>query len=305
MPDDFEAKIIPELQLACGNRALTCLEAMQQPSPTPTNPQAAAHLYDLVRDFVRASGQRIRGRAGKLQDIGQAKQYLTEEDLRIENELAELLAQHAPDHVLLAEESHFEAADDAEHLWVCDPISGTHTFLAGLAHFGIVVAHVHRGEPMFALVLDPSTNELFEAHRGQGATCNGQAIRVNDAKPFAKEGPRITYNLTYNYVDPQEAAQVFGRLTRQPGEFDLYRNTNSFGVNLCHVACGRYDGVVALTKDAFPEVAGGLILREAGGAFTTFAGDQRIRPADRRFLGGSKRAFGALREALIPEAYSE
>ena len=273
------------------------------PPPSPIAPEQGAftHLYDQVRSFVQASGHRIRGRAGNLEDIGQAKQFLTEEDLRIESELAELLAKSAPAHVLLAEERHFEAADDADDLWVCDPISGTHTFLAGLAHFGIVVAHVHRGEPVFALVLDPSTNELFEAHRGQGATCNGKAIHVNDGRPFAKEGPRITYNLTYNYEDPQEAARVFARLTGQPGEFDLYRNTNSFGVNLCHVACGRYDGVVALTKDAFPEVAGAMILREAGGAFTTFAGDARIRPADRRFLGGSKRAFDALRGALIEE----
>ena len=272
---------------------------MQPLSPTNPSHGPFAALYDQVRQFVQASGQRIRGRAGKLQDIGQAKQYLTEEDLRIENELAELLARSAPAHVLLAEEKHFEAADDAQDLWVCDPISGTHTFLAGLAHFGIVVAHVHRGEPVFALVLDPSTNELFEAHLGQGATCNGNPIHVNDQLPFAKEGPRITYNLTYNYADPQEASRVFARLTGQPGDFDLYRNTNSFGVNLCHVACGRYDGVVALTKDAFPEVAGGLILREAGGVFTTFAGAPRIRPSDRRFLGGSRRVHKALHEALI------
>ncbi len=255
-------------------------------------------LYTQVRDFVLAAGKRIRGRAGKLEDIGIAKSFLTEEDLRIETELAALLAEAAPSHAFYAEEKHDQNLTEAEDLWVCDPISGTHTFLAGMAHFGIVVAHVHRGEPVFALVLDPSTDELFEAHLGRGATCNGAKIHVNDNLPFAAEGARITFNLTYNYRDPREAAVLFRRLTELPGSFDLYRNTNSFGVNICHVACGRYDGVIALTKDSFPEVAGSLILREAGGVFETFEGMHRIAPLDRRFLGGSKRAHAALRSLL-------
>ncbi|MDE0896819.1 MAG: inositol monophosphatase [Planctomycetota bacterium] len=252
-------------------------------------------LYSQIRDFVLQSGSRIRNRAGKLDDIGVAKSFLTEEDLRIETELAALLGDLAPSHAFYAEEKHDREIGDAENVWVCDPISGTHTFLAGMAHFGIVVAHVHKGEPVFALVLDPSTDELFEARLGEGATCNGLPIHVNDKHPFAKEGPRITFNLTYNYRDPDEAAALFQKLTQSPGAFDLYRNTNSFGVNICHVACGRYDGVIALTKDSFPEVAGSLILREAGGIFETFDGSQHIAPQDRRFLGGSKRVHEALR----------
>jgi myo-inositol-1(or 4)-monophosphatase len=283
-----EPQIIPDLDNHCRQ------QGARLGNPMDSNPPP----YAQVREFVLTSGRRIRSRAGKLEDIGVAKSYLTEEDLRIESELSDLLQALAPSHSLYAEEKHDFDIGKVDDLWVCDPISGTHTFLAGLAHFGIVVAHVHRGEPVFALVFDPSTDELFEARLGQGATCNGVPIHVNDQLPFAVEGPRITFNLTYNYRDPEEAASIFRLLTEKPGEFDLYRNTNSFGVNICHVACGRYDGVVALTKDSFPEVAGSLILREAGGVFETFEGFLHIAPADRRFLGGSRRGDAALREKL-------
>jgi myo-inositol-1(or 4)-monophosphatase len=256
-------------------------------------------LYGRIRDFILASGSRIRDRAGRLEDVGVAKLYLTEEDVRIETELAALLQELAPDHAFYAEEQHENPVGRAKDTWVCDPISGTRTFIAGLAHFGVVVAHMNAGQAVFGLVYDPSTDELFEARRGAGATCNGTPIHVSESLPFAAEGPRITLNLTYDYRDPEEAAATIHTLTQTPGAFDLYRNTNSFGVNYCHVACGRYDGVVALTKDSFPEVAGGLILREAGGVFETYAGSREVRPDDRRFLGGSKRVAAALHSALI------
>ena len=156
-------------------------------------------MLDTVLEFLKASGKRIARQAGELEDIGTKKRFLTDEDLRIERELFELTRRLFPGDGFLAEEEHDSAPTEASY-WVCDPISGTRTFLAGLAHFGIAVARVVEGKPVFAAVYDPTMDELFEARAGGGARCNGRALRVTDGTGV--DGPRVLYNLTYGYRSP-------------------------------------------------------------------------------------------------------
>ena len=247
--------------------------------------------YDEILDFLVSSGRRIRERSGRIADIGVVKDYLTEEDLRIENELAALLARIAPSHALYAEETHDDFPPGRD-VWVADPISGTRTFIEGLLHYGIVVAHLVDRAPRFAAVYDPTADELFQARHGEGATRNGHPIRV--AEHRTGRSARVLFNLAYGEADTDEARGLFGALSG----FDLYRNTNSFAVNYCHVACGRHDGFVTRAKDSFPEMACSLIVREAGGEFTTLDGDTIIRPRHRAFQGGNHAVSERLRAAL-------
>ncbi len=251
----------------------------------------AESFYEEILAFLRSSGRRIRERSGRIADIGVVKQYLTEEDLRIEEELAALIARHDPAHALYAEEAH-DRFPEGRDVWVADPISGTRTFIEVLGHYAIAVGHLCDGVPRFAAVYDPIGDELFQARAGEGATLNGRAIHVANQREGRET--RVLYNLAYGEADTAEARALFGKLST----FDLYRNNDSFALNYCAVACGRYDGVVTCAKDAFPEIASTLILREAGGEFTTFAGDDVIRPPDRQFVGGAPTVCARLREAL-------
>ena len=69
-------------------------------------------------------------------------------------------------------------------------------------------------------------------------------------------------------------------------------------VNYCHVACGRYDGILSLTKDSFPEMAGSLIIREAGGRFINRRRNTNIQFDDRVFMGGNKFAVSKLERII-------
>ena len=243
--------------------------------------------------FLEASGRRIRERAGRLPDLGVSKRFLTEEDLRVERELRGLLAERFPGDGFVAEEEH-DLPWEGTH-WVVDPISGTHTFLAGLAHYGMVATRVVDGEPVFTAIHDPTTGETFTASAGGGAWCRrayptaaggsapGPRRLAVTTGPTGPDGPKVLLNLTYSYRDPAEAKRVHRALV----DLDLYRPTGSFAVNYSHVAAGRFDGVVSLTKDAFTEIAGALVLREAGGVFRSFDGTERIDRAGRRFVGGA------------------
>ena len=45
---------------------------------------ASTNMYDKVIEFVKAAGERLREKAGTLPDIGVAKRFLTEDNLRID-----------------------------------------------------------------------------------------------------------------------------------------------------------------------------------------------------------------------------
>ncbi len=247
--------------------------------------------YEEVLAFMVASGRRIRERSGLIEDIGVVKSYLTEEDLRIEHELAALIESRNPDHPLYAEEAHDQFPTGSD-VWVADPISGTRTFIEGSGNYSICVGHLRDGKPRFAAVYDPITGEMFQARAGGGASLNDRPIKV--AGHREGRDARVLYNLSYGEPDNERARSLFGVLST----FDLYRNMSSFALNYCHVACGRFDGVVTCAKDSFPEMASCLILREAGGKFTTVEGSSNIGPEDRQFIGGNPDVWGRLRDAL-------
>jgi len=220
--------------------------------------------------------------------------YLTEEDLRIERGFKKIINKYGSNHQLFAEEENDEFPD-CENIWAVDPISGTHTFINGLASYAIVVSHIKNKKVQFAAVYDPSMDELFTAYRGKGAFLNGKPIKTSKRRP--KKKVKIMLNMSTYWTHPGgKRTALYKKLYQGLTKFNLYRSANSFAVNYCHVACGRYDGIVALTKDVFPELAGGLILNEAGGIFVNKEGEKDIKPDDRQFVGASKFAFKEIQD---------
>jgi myo-inositol-1(or 4)-monophosphatase len=232
-------------------------------------------LYSRLTDLLVTSGDRIHLRAGDIADIGMLKRDLTEEDIRIERETSNLILTEFPIHTVFAEEEH-DRFQDSDDVWVIDPISGTAAYIAGIPHYGLVVTHVHKNEPQFSAVYDPSSSELYVAEKGKGASLNGRPIHISNTTET------VIVNLAKNKINTPQADLIWAGLRN----FQAYRYAQSFAVNYCWVAAGRFDGVVALTKDAFPEYAGWLMIKEAGGKFTSRAGGS-VRPADRSFLGGN------------------
>lgn len=241
------------------------------------------NMYKEIIAFMVSSGKRIVARAGKIKDIGIKKKYLTEEDIAIERSLKELIQKHYPHHALFAEEEN-ELFPEAQDVWVVDPISGTRTFIAGLPHYGIVVAHTKNNIVQFGAVYDPSVDELFVAYKGKGAFLNGNRISIS------QKSSTIIFNLSSHWKDEKSSHEMLLKLS----SFKLIRNKNSHAVNLCHVASGRADGVICFGKDSFPCFAGGLIIQEAGGMFTNKEGEPHIHPEDRIFIGGNKKTYPQL-----------
>lgn len=244
-------------------------------------------IYDELIEFIVSSGKRIAQRAGHIDDIGVKKQYVTEEDIAIEKGMEEIIKKNHPTHEFFAEEEH-DSFHENEDVWVADPISGTKTFIQGLPHYGIAIAHTKNKVTQFGAVYDPSADELFVAYKGKGAFLNGNRIFVSN------EAKKVIFNLSSGWKDEKSGQEMLKKLE----QFEMSRNQNSHAVNLCHVACGRYDGAMCFGKDSFPIFAGGIIIQEAGGIFTNKEDRSNFDHGDRVFAGGNKIMYEKLREAL-------
>lgn len=231
-----------------------------------------------------ASGKRLTTKTGHIADIGITKVDLTEEDLAIERGFKEIIMAFDGEHTLYAEEEN-DFYQPTENIWVVDPISGTHNFIKGLPHYTIVITHLVNHQAVFAAVYDPSADELFTAYAGQGAFLNGQPIKVSQ-----NSANNVIYRKSSQWQDLEAAKLVLDSLSG----YQIENKRCSMAANYSWIACGRFDGIVAFTKDAFPEYAGSLIIKEAGGIFTNLEGKADILPTDRIFVAGNKKTYDEL-----------
>ncbi len=220
--------------------------------------------YQSIIDLVRKRGDECLVKSGKVVDIGVKKQWLTEEDISIERELVALINSFGDDYAIYGEEENFVSTKH-HNVWVIDPISSTFNFIHGLPHFSIVLTHVVHGDPVFAVVYDPSMKELFVAERGRGATVNGDPISIN---PEIKDIAILYDPNTRKLHKKNNNIALWNELS----EIGTIKTIGSFAVQYAYVACGRAQVAVSRNKDTFPEFAGKLLIEEAGGQFTDFSG---------------------------------
>jgi myo-inositol-1(or 4)-monophosphatase len=149
---------------------------------------------------------------------------------------------------------------DKSRVWIVDPIDGTRAFLAGLPDWTISVAMSEHGRPVLAALFAPVAGELFLATAGGGASCNGHPMTATTGglEHARIAGPR-------RYLD-RVAAAVPGIV--------LEAKVHSLALRLTRVAQGVLD--VAFASSASHDwdlAAADLLVHEAGGALTTFAGE--------------------------------
>lgn len=222
-------------------------------------------LYSDLKKEIKVLGDDLVARAGNIMDIGTKKQWLTEDDIKIERRISEIILNKFPDHKIFAEELNTEFTE-GENVWVIDPISHTFNYIHGLKHYAICVSHLQKNQVVFACIYDPSVDEMFTAQKGAGAFLNNQKIKVSPSNSDLC----ILFDSDYQKKYKEEVNAKLFTIITQTGR---HKTIGSLGIHYCYVACGRAEAAIHLTKDAFPEYAGKLILEEAGGKMTDFAGN--------------------------------
>ncbi len=192
---------------------------------------------------------------------------VTTADENVQRFLHEKLACYLPGSGFVAEEG-LSAANDADYVWIIDPIDGTMNFSRGIRHHAISVALAHKGEVIIGVVYAPATDDLYVAQKGRGAFHNGKPMAVSD-KPF-RQGLLCTAMSLYR----KEYTDVCLDIIRDAyGECSDIRRFGTAALELCYLADGLCDLYFEIRIFPWDYAAGYLILTEAGGILTGFAGD--------------------------------
>jgi myo-inositol-1(or 4)-monophosphatase len=193
---------------------------------------------------------------------------VTEADYASEKVIIETIKTAYPDHFILSEEAG-EVVMDSEYKWIIDPIDGTVNFANGIPICCISIGLEHNGKMIMGAVYNPIMNEFFFAEKGWGATLNDKKISVSSNPNVAKSC--LVTGFPYTYLDmPNGPLQVFERLIRKGIPV---RRLGSAALDLCWVAAGRFDAFYEHSLNAWDSAAGFLIVEEAGGMVTDFAGN--------------------------------
>ncbi len=228
-----------------------------------------AKIKRTLLDALDRAGRIIKANFGKQQKISKKGIFnlVTEIDKASEKAVVELILKRFPGHAILAEES--PAVQGSEGRWIIDPIDGTTNFAHGFPIVSVSIGFELEGRLTMGGVFDPFRRELFFAERGKGATLNGKRIRVSKVKTLSDSlvATGFPYDRHKNPDDYLGMLRAF--LTRIQG----IRRGGSAAIDLCYVACGRFDGYYEVKLSPWDKAAGMIIVEEAGGTLTDFSDD--------------------------------
>jgi myo-inositol-1(or 4)-monophosphatase len=166
-------------------------------------------------------------------------------------------------------------------------------FAHGYPRFCVSIAAQRNGRSEVGVVYDPLLDELFAARRGAGATLNGRRIGVSreDELGRALLATGFAYDVHESEDDNLDHFADFAKRARG------LRRDGSAALDLCYVAAGRFDGYWELKLHPWDVAAGNLIVEEAGGRSSDFAGNPAAGDG-RETLASNGRLHAAMLEIM-------
>jgi len=199
---------------------------------------------------------------------GDEVDLVTQADKRSEKLIVERLTKYFPDHAVAAEEgTGHESASASEFRWHVDPLDGTTNYAHGYPCFCVSIALAQRNALLAAVIFNPVHNELFTAARGQGAALNGKRIYVSKNATLSISLLCTGFPVRNRKASPN--LQYYGDFTQHSHGV---RRDGSAALDLASVAAGRFDGFWEFGLQKWDTAAGVLLIEEAGGRVSDFAG---------------------------------
>jgi myo-inositol-1(or 4)-monophosphatase len=176
------------------------------------------------------------------------------------------IAELWPTHDIMGEEEGL-VDTGADYRWYVDPLDGTTNFAHGYPVFCVSLGLVHKGKLVAGVVYDPTRDEMFAAEQGSGAFLNQQRIYASGVERLAESLLATGFPSHKRHKNPN--IYFYHQITlRTHG----VRRAGSAALDLCCVASGRFDGFWEFNLNPWDTAAGVLIVEEAGGKVTNFAG---------------------------------
>jgi len=197
-----------------------------------------------------------KGRINLVTDIDKGSQEL----------IIKKLKKVLPEADFFAEEKNNIVKKTNKSRWIIDPLDGTTNFVHGFPFFCVSIALQENSEIILASVYDPIRKERFSALKGMSSFLNNQHIHVSKTKLLKQS--LIATGFSYKFKELKD--NNIGNFIKLLVASQAIRRAGSAALDLCYVACGRFDGFWELDLRPWDTAAGILIVKEAGGRVTNF-----------------------------------
>jgi histidinol phosphatase-like enzyme (inositol monophosphatase family) len=206
---------------------------------------------------------------------------VTRADRAAEEAMRAALAEAVPDHGIIGEEFG-RTRDDAEFVWVLDPIDGTKAFIAGKPLFVTLIALLYRGRPVLGVIDQPVTRERWVGAAGRPTLFNGSPARTRACSAlasarFSSTGPQYFKEAELPAV---EAVRARTKLTSWGGDGYQYGLVASGCVDLVIEAGLALHDWAAL--EPVIAGAGGIVTDWEGRPLDASSGGRVVAAGDRR-----------------------
>jgi myo-inositol-1(or 4)-monophosphatase len=229
----------------------------------------------------------------KIEYKGEAD-LVTAADRASEALIRERVSAQFPAHDVLGEEQGLKDRG-SEYRWYVDPLDGTTNFAHSYPVFCVSLALERRSADsarrIAAVIYDPTRDELFSAEQGKGARLNGEPIHVSKISQLKECLVATGFPSHKRHQNPN--IYFYHQITLHTHGV---RRAGSAALDLCSVACGRFEGFWEFNLNPWDTAAGVLIIEEAGGRVTRFDGSP-FQIDSRETLASN----GLVHEALLHE----
>ena len=253
------------------------------------------NITRLVCAIAREAGSYIRKEraAFSLDKVERkhAHDYVSYVDKGSERLIVSRLREVLPEAGFITEEG--TTKDDASAInhqssdvfWVVDPLDGTTNFIHGFAPYAVSIALCKGREIMIGVVYEIVADECFYAWKGGGAYLEVRDKRSEVRNEVPLEVSKSTINdallcLQLPYNSDAYKPVITRLIQHYYGQVGSIRMIGSAAIALCYVAAGRLDAYAERYIGQWDYMAGALIVMEAKGSVTNYAGDAYFMEGD-------------------------
>jgi myo-inositol-1(or 4)-monophosphatase len=253
-----------------------------------------ARVREVGIAAARAAGELLKSRIDSIQEVRHkgVVDLVTDVDVASEKLVCGTLLDAFPTHTILGEEGGTLGGDDTRYRWLVDPLDGTTNYTHGFPFFCVSIGLEVDGELTFGVVNAPCLQELFVAERGRGATLNDRPIAVSAVDELRQA--MVATGFPYERAAVPRALRSFEMMSAAS---QAVRRVGSAALDLCYVACGRFDAYWEHQVKPWDLAGGALIVVEAGGQVSATNGSP-FSVDGGQVLSSNRRLHSTLVEAL-------
>ncbi len=235
--------------------------------PTSDSKQGSTYLGVALEAAKRAAAISRDYYAGNFAvTIKADRTPVTQVDVMCEQAIREIILGRFPEHGFYGEETG-KSQEDAEYLWLVDPIDGTKAFVRQYPFFSTQIALMRHGEIVLGVSSSTMMDELAWAEKGKGAWLNDERLSISSIEDPDRAAVSTGNLKSLAESDGwQDLGAIVARADRIRGYGDFY--------HYHLLAAGKIDAVIESDVNILDIAALAVIVEEAGGRFTDLNGNK-------------------------------